>query len=170
MDQDKDEAVGGFINAMYMVIMVICVVVSSVLSYFGLRSTFGFLTIPATIVIFVLLLAADVAINHHVRYRRSLSGPLFILSIGVIVSTLSNFTFLYTNFMTRDVARETYLVAWAKFQENMENAKTALRRDPQYIQGLQIAQRESERDAQIEGELANLERQALDPNNPGIGN
>lgn len=169
MTQEKDEAVGSFINLMYMIIMVICVIVSTILSYLGLRSTFEFMTLPTTAVICLLLLAADIAINHNVRYRRGLAGPLFVLSIGLFMSTLSNFTFLYTNFMTRDVARETYLVAWAKFQENMENAKTALRRDPQYIEGLELAQQQSERDAQIDRELANLERQALDALNPGIG-
>lgn len=169
MSHEREEAVGGFINFLYIIIMMVCVIVSTFLSYLGLKSSFGYMTIPTTIVIFVLLLAADVAINHAVRMRKSLGGPLFILLVGLIISTLSNFTFLYTNFMTRDVARDTYLVAWSEFQENMENAKSVLRRDPQYIDGLRIAEQESELEARIDQELANLRRQVLDRNNPGVG-
>lgn len=169
MSQAKDEAVGGLINFIYIILMVVCVLISTVLSYFGLLSTFAQMTIPATIIICLILFAADISINHAARYRKNISGPLVILFIGLVVSTLSNFTYLYTNFMNRDVARDTYLVAWGQFQENMETAKATLRRDPRYLSAVGDIEKQKADDGQVAIALANLQRQALDANNPGLG-
>lgn len=146
----------------YYAIVFICIGISLYLTYFGFLRTFGPLTIWFTIVIGLVLFLADFLVQKYREAGRSIALPLVLFFVGATFSTMSNFNYLYTNFMTRDVAAETIREQYDIFRDDLIETRTALN-------SLSAVRSEASKRELIETELVNMLQQATDPNRPGCG-
>jgi len=149
-------------RVVYYCVVVICIGISLYLTYFGFLRTFGELTLPFTIVIGLVLFLADFLVQKYREAGHSILLPLLLFLIGATFSTMSNFNFLYTNFMTQDVAAETIRAQYDVLRDDLVSTRARL-------VSLGVVQSELEKRDRIETELQNMLQQATDPNRPGCG-
>ena len=150
------------LRVVYYALVTLCIGISLYLTYFGFLRTFGELTLPFTIVIGLVLFAADFLIQRYREIGRSIGVPMILFVIGAFFSTISNFNFLYTNFMTNDVTAATLREQYDVFRDDLNNTQATLF-------ALNAVQRERDKRNQIETELENMRQQATDPSRPGCG-
>lgn len=150
------------VRSVYYCIVFLCIGISLYLTYFGFLRTFNELTLPFTIVIGLVLFAADYLVQRYREAGRSVMLPLALFLIGAAFSSVSNFNFLYTNFMTRDVAAQTLREEYEVFRDDLVKTRAKLT-------GLAAVQSEAARRDRIETELLNMYKQATDPGRPGCG-
>ncbi|MDE0698380.1 MAG: hypothetical protein OXH76_21385, partial [Boseongicola sp.] len=144
------------------VLLRLCIGISLFLTYYGFERTFGSLTIHFTGVIGLLLFAADCLIQRN-RERGLPWVPAFLLFLlAAVFSGLSNFSYLYTNFMTSDVLAATVREQYRVFQEDLTDTRT-------HLMGQQAVSAEDFRRQRIENELQNMWTQVNDPERPGCG-
>lgn len=150
------------IRTIYYILVSLCIGISLYLTYYGFEQTFGNLTLAFTAVIGLLLFAADYLIQRN-RERGLPWMPAFMLFLmAAVFSTISNFNFLYTNFMTTDVLSETVRSQYDVFKTDLTDTRTTL-------DSLDVMQEEANRRASIETELAQMWSQMSDDSRPGCG-
>lgn len=150
------------LSVLYYILSVACAIFSTIMSYLGYAQSAGFLALLLTLVVFVLLMASHIVIQQSRVAGRSLIGGLLILMLGGLFSFVSNFNYLYSNLMRKDVAAETIVASHAVFQQNLIRAQSSLRSAP--------SRREAAvRRAEFENQLDQLNQQINDPGNPGVG-
>ncbi|WP_147127187.1 hypothetical protein [Shimia ponticola] len=150
------------IRVVYYLLVLLCIGISLFLTYFGFERTFGPLTIYFTGVIGLLLFAADFMLQRN-RERGLPWAPAFLLFIlAATFSSVSNFNYLYTNFMTSDVLASTVREQYRVFSTDLTNTSARLER-------LDAVQEESDRRARIETELRQMWTQMNDPARLGCG-
>src|SRR5208337_1413848 len=94
-------------NLIFYVILVCFLTISTYATYHGLLPSLQLLAKPATAGIVLTLAGCTMAI-HFLRRKTNASiiGPLFVLALALFVSTASNVTFIYTNYLEADLVRE----------------------------------------------------------------
>ncbi|KAB7613621.1 hypothetical protein F9L33_09585 [Amylibacter sp. SFDW26] len=150
------------VRVIYYCIVFICIGISAYLTYFGFLSTFHELTLPFTAVIALGLLGADYLIQKYRENGQSLRPAFVLFSIAAFFSLLSNFNFLYTNFMRSDVAAIALREQFDNFRDDLTSTKGALL-------DLKSVKDESSRRDIIVAELKNMKKQMDDPNRSGCG-
>ena len=148
------------IRVVYYLLVALCIGISLFLTYYGFERTFGNLTPFFTAVIGLLLFAADYLIQRN-RERGLPWSPAFMLFLlAAVFSTVSNFNFLYTNFMTKDVLASTVREQYRVFTTDLTNTRAKLN-------SVDAVVREGDRRAKIETELRQMWEQMNDPSRPG---
>lgn len=146
----------------YYVIVVICISISLYLTYFGFERTLNELTLPFTILIGLVLFLADFLIQRYRESGQPIGLPLVLFAMGAFFSMTSNFNYVYTELMTRDVAAETIREQYDVFRDDLTSTRAVLA-------GLGAVQAEVSKRESIQTELANMLQQGTDPNRPGCG-
>lgn len=147
---------------LYYLLTITCVIISSILSYFGFLSTFGAITILFVVVIALGLFGADALIQ---RARVSGSGiwmPLLLFFGFAIFSGASNFNALYSNFMKRDAVVAALGGQVQVFRDDLIATRQRLSGDPRM-------QRTAQLRVNLDRELQRLKDQVSDPMRPGCG-
>ena len=99
------------IGTMYLIITLICVLVSTYASFQGYKTTLRLLAFPGALLIGMGLFASDMVIKDGIRSRQAPLGALVFFAIVLLFSTMSNFNHFYTNFMQNKAAQTTYIDA-----------------------------------------------------------
>lgn len=146
----------------YYLIVLTCVGISVYLTYFGFLRTFQELTLPFTIVIGLLLFSADFLIQRNRESGYPIAPGIILFIIAAIFSGMSNFNYLYTNFMTRDVLVSTMRDQYAVFTTDLADTRVRLGQSPAMIEGRFLR-------SQVDTELDQLWEQMADPARPGCG-
>jgi hypothetical protein len=150
------------INLLFYPIMIVCVSISTIASYYGLEQTLGSYTLAGASVICMVLFGSTLAANEAKKLRSSLSGPLLLFCIALVFSTASNFNYFYTRYLALDLARNAYETTVENFKLNIEDAKKRLADDQKLTQVLGLS-------AKIDALLTNLKAQITDPSRKGVG-
>lgn len=151
-----------FFRLIYYILVIACVGVSSYLSYFGFRASFGELALPFTFILGVGLFGSDALLQVARERGRSVVPALMIFTCFAVFSTISNFTHIYTNFMQADVVRSALDSQYAVFRDDLVATRERLIETPAFT-----STREGR--AELERELARLDDQATDPLRFGCG-
>lgn len=150
------------IRGVFVLIVIICVAVSTMASYGGLSTSLGKYALLGACLMGLILFVSNLAISEARRKRESVMLPLLAFCLGLIPSTASNFNYFYTNYLQSDLSRTAYIASVEKFRKNIESAKKRLSDD----QKLQIA---SSKVDEVTRFLSNLSAQIRDPGAPGYG-
>lgn len=151
-----------FYTILYVIATAICVGISVYLSYFGYYSHLQELTALFALLLGILLFGTDMMLRHCRLEGRRVWLPLGFFLVVVVFSWASNYNFLYTSFMERDVAERTVVEQFRTFREDLTTTRSALVAHPK------VREVSAER-RQLERELTNLDQQLTDPVRPGCG-
>lgn len=151
-----------FYTILYVIATAICVGISVYLSYFGYYSHLRELTVLFALLLGILLFGADMMFRHYRLEGRRIWVPFSFFVIVVVFSWASNYNFLYTSFMERDIAERAIVEQFRTFRQDLTTTRSALAEHPQ------VRQVEAER-RELERELTNLYQQLTDPVRPGCG-
>lgn len=151
-----------FFRAIYYLLVIACVSVSSYLSYFGFKSSFGELALPFTFILAIGLFGADALVQRARERGTSVFPPLLIFACFAVFSASSNFNHIYTTFMQRDVMSQTLDSQYARFRDNMIHTREALQATDAFV--FTTSQR-----TDLRRELDRLYDQISDPLRPGCG-
>ncbi len=146
----------------YFAVVILCVGISVYLTYFGFERTFRELTLAFTAIIGLLLFAADFLIQRNRENGYPILPGILLFFIAATFSSLSNFNYLYTNFMTRDVTVSTMREQYAVFREDLQTTRARLGETRAVTEGASLRSR-------VENELEQMWRQMTDPSRPGCG-
>ncbi|MGI3212641.1 hypothetical protein ACROSR_16190 [Roseovarius tibetensis] len=150
------------VRSVYYTLVLLCIGISLFLTYYGFERTFGPLTPYFTAVIGLLLFAADYLIQRN-REQGLPWAPAFLLFLmAATFSSVSNFNYLYTNFMTSDVLASTVREQYRVFSDDLTTTKARLL-------AIDAVTEETDRRANIETELEQMWTQMNDPGRPGCG-
>ncbi|MBK1733912.1 hypothetical protein CKO15_01175 [Halorhodospira abdelmalekii] len=147
---------------LYIAAAAICVGISVYLSYFGYYSHLQELTLFFAVLLGILLFATDLMFRHYRLEGRGPWVPLAFFLVVVVFSWASNYNFLYTSFMERDVAERTVVEQFRLFRDDLTQTRRALAEHPV------VAEVQEERRT-LERELHNIQQQLTDPVRPGCG-
>ena len=153
---------GNFFKAIYYLLVIACVGVSSYLSYKGFRSSFAELALPFTFILGIGLFGADALLQRARERGASVWPPLLIFAFFAVFSSASNFNHIYTTFMQGDVVRQTLDSQYARFRNNLIEARESLEDTNAY-------QFTREQRTNLDRELDRLKSQIFDPLRPGCG-
>ncbi|WP_420132585.1 hypothetical protein [Rhodopseudomonas sp.] len=151
-----------FFRIIYYILVIACVGVSSYLSYFGFKASFGELALPFTFILGIGLFGADALLQRARESGASVLPPLLIFTCFAVFSTISNFTHIYTNFMQADVVRSALDSQYAVFRDDLVATRKRLIETPSFTQTRSAR-------AEVERELSRLNDQATDPLRYGCG-
>lgn len=151
-----------FYTILYATATAICVGISVYLSYYGYYSHLQELTILFALLLGILLFGADLMFRHYRLEGRRAWVPLGFFLVVVMFSWASNYNFLYTSFMERDVAERTVVEQFRTFREDLTTTRRALANHPAV---LEVGDERRE----LERELSKLHQQLTDPVRPGCG-
>lgn len=161
MEESRNDS-STLVGLIFFLILFVCVVISTLASYEGLYPTLREYSALGAAIIALLLFVSNIVMKQNRQRGLGVGRPLMIFGVALIVSTLSNFNFFYSNFLGRDTAAASFATNYQSFNTNVEAAETLLGNDPQLSSALA-------RRAEVRQELDNLRAQALDPLNPGLG-
>lgn len=147
---------------LYYLLTITCVIISSILSYFGFLSTFGAITTLFVIVIAIGLFGADALIQRARAGGSSIWMPLLLFFGFAIFSGASNFNALYSNFMKRDAVVAALDNQLQYFRDDLVSTRQRLAGDARMQRVLQLR-------TDLDRELARLKDQVSDPMRPGCG-
>ncbi len=147
---------------MYVVATAICVGISVYLSYYGYYSHLQELAIFFAALLGIFLFGTDLLLRRFRLEGRNPLKPLIFFAIVAAFSGASNFNFLYTNFMERDMAERVVSEQFAVFRDDLIETRSALLAAP-----VVDSVREQRRD--LQRSLDNLKTQINDPLRPGCG-
>jgi len=150
------------VRTVYYLLVFLCIGISLFLTYYGFERTFGPLTFYFTLVIGLLLFAADYLIQRNRERGVSWLPAFFLFLLAAVFSGLSNFNYLYTNFMTGDVLAATVRAQYRVFQEDLTDTRA-------HLLGQPAVRAEAIRRRRIENDLQNMWTQMNDPARPGCG-
>ncbi len=147
---------------LYYVLVVISVSISTYLSYGGFKSSFGNLSLPFVMILAIGLFAADLLIQRNRVIGKSLVPPFLLFALAAFFSGISNFNYLYTNFMEKDVIEQTLNVQLNNFRDSLTDTRAHLQKIQavSFIEGKKI---------ELDRELARLNSQVFDDLRPGCG-
>jgi len=147
-------------RVIYYALVFLCIAISLYLTYFGFLRTFQELTLAFTAVIGLMLFGADYLIQRN-RERGEPWGAAFLLFLlAATFSSASNFNFLYTNFMTRDVLASTLREQYKVFSDDLISTRTELGKIEDVVDEL-------DRRTKVDGLLNEVWLQMTDDNRPG---
>ena len=151
-----------FYTLVYVIATAICVGISVYLSYYGYYSHLQELAIFFAALLGLFLFGTDMLLRRFRMEGRSLVKPLVFFAIIAAFSGASNYNFLYTNFMERDMAERVVTDQFAVFRDNLVGTRGALAEAPV------ITEVSADRRA-LQRALENLRAQVEDPLRPGCG-
>ena len=181
----------------YYTILLLCIGVSSVLSYFGLLSNLSWLTIPAVAVIALGLFSAGLLLQ-VARDKKRISQQILAILLFLMfasASTSSNINAIYTDRMWQEVRNKAFEEEYGKYTDTIKTIeaelKTSTESDQAYfekivsfygnnineeITNLKVGistsvffQNLKDINDTLNAELNQMLVQATDPNNPGCG-
>ena len=150
------------ISILYYLLVISCVLISVYLSYYGYLSSFSDLALPFTVIIGIGLLGSDILIQRRKVDGRSLFTPLLLFALFSFFSAVSNFNFLYTNFMEDDVVKQTLDRQYSIFRDDLVDTRDKLLQLDSY-------RFTEEKRVELDRELARLRTQINDSLRPGCG-
>ncbi|KAA6182745.1 hypothetical protein F2Q65_17385 [Thiohalocapsa marina] len=150
------------ITILYYLLVLICVGISTYLSYFGYKSSFGGLTLPFVAILAIGLFAADILIRDSRVSGKSMMPPLLLFALFAFFSAVSNFNFLYTTFMQNDVVNQTLAKQYIIFRTALTDTRTKLTQ-------LDAFTFTEQKRIELDRELARLRTQIFDDLRPGCG-
>lgn len=150
------------IRIVYYLLVALCIGISLYLTYYGFERTFGNLTLAFTAVIGLLLFAADLLIQRNREHGLPWAPAFMLFLLAAVFSTISNFNFLYTNFMTNDVLSMTIRSQYSVFKTDLTATRTAL-------DSVDAVRAEAGRRASIQTELKQMWEQMNDEIRVGCG-
>lgn len=150
------------LNLIYYVMLVLFASTSAYLSYFGFLRNFQGLAWVFAIVLGLWLFFWNIVIQRQRIAGRSVFGAVVMFLIGAILSFVSNFNFLYTGAMQRDVAMAAIAQADVDFRANLVDARTVLETMDVIAQARTLR-------SDFERVMERLRSQINDPANPGVG-
>jgi len=112
------------------------------------------------VVVGLVLFGADYLIQAYRERFQSVKLPMVLFCVGAIFSGVSNFNYLYTNFMKNDVIADTLRTQFVVFRNDVTDTRTQLL-------NLRAVLDEREKRNQIDVELENMWEQGTDPLRPG---
>ncbi len=148
------------VRVVYYLLVLLCIGISLFLTYFGFEKTFGPLTPYFTAVIGLLLFAADYLMQRNRERSLPWAPAFFLFLLAATFSSVSNFNYLYTNFMTSDVLSTTVREQYRVFSSDLTNTRARLN-------AVDAIGEETDRRARISTELEQMWRQMNDPGRPG---
>ena len=151
-----------FFRVIYYILVIACVSVSSYLSYYGFKSSFGELALPFTFILAIGLFGADALLQRAREHGTSVLPPLLIFTCFAVFSSASNFNHIYTTFMQGDVIRQSLDAQYARFRDNLVTTREALEATDSY-------HFTRDQGANLQRELDRLRDQIFDPLRPGCG-
>ena len=181
----------------YYIILVTCIGISSILSYYGLQSNLGFLTPFAVIIIALGLFSAGILLQTG-RDKESISQQILAVLLFLVfamASTSSNINKLYTDRMWQSVRNAAFLDEYSKFNTTKVTVRSTINNElendkalyekiaikynewiisdisnfKRIITGSQYYQDKKEIEIKLMAELGDMEVQATDPLAPGCG-
>lgn len=147
---------------LYIVILACSVSISGYLSYHGLLSMSGDVTLALVVFLMAAIVAGDVAVSYFRSVRRSYFLPILAFLIAALFSIASNFNHLYSNFMREEVTKTTVAEQLQVFRDNLVDTRTRLEK-------LDVFQGAERAKAELSVEFDNLYQQIRDPLRPGCG-
>ncbi len=150
------------LTIIYFLLVIVCIAISLILSYYGYLTNFGNLALPFTIAIGLGLFGADILIRSRRVAGRNLTAPMLLFAFFAIFSAVSNFNFLYTNFMKSDVTNAAIASATSQFRQDITQTRSRL-------QELDVVNFVASQRLELERELSRLRDQINDPLRPGCG-
>lgn len=144
----------------YYLLVLLCISISLYLTYFGFLRTFQGLTMAFTAVIGLMLLGADLLIQRNRERGEPWMAAFFLFLLAATFSSASNFNYLYSNFMTRDVLASTLREQYKVFSDDLISTRTELGNISDVVNEL-------DRRTQVEGLLNEVWLQMTDSNRPG---
>ncbi|GEM_PF-2025459 len=147
---------------MYVVATAICVGISVYLSYYGYYSHLQELAIFFAALLGIFLFGTDMLLRRFRLEGRSPIKPLAFFVIVAFFSGASNYNFLYTNFMERDMAERVVSDQFSVFRDDLTATRSVLGEAP-------IIDRVAEQRRELARALDNLDTQINDPLRPGCG-
>lgn len=158
-------ATGTAVPILYNFITVLSVSLSGYLSYHGLYSMFGELTLGVVVLLMSALFVTDMILGYYRTQKR----PRIIISFVLLgwlffacLSIASGFNYLYTNFMREDVERTAISQQLDIFRSDLTSTKSVLLSQPVHLNA-------RNQQAELDVELNNLYNQVTDPLRPGCG-
>lgn len=150
------------LRSVYYVLVFLCIGISLFLTFFGFEKTFGPLTPYFTAIIGLLLFAADYMLQRNRERGLPWTPALFLFLLAATFSSVSNFSYLYTNFMTRDVLSATVREQYRVFADDLTETRAVLI-------GVDAFGEEVDRRARTETLLKQMWTQMNDPARLGCG-
>lgn len=150
------------VRVVYYLLVLLCIGISLFLTFFGFEKTFGGLTVYFTAVIGLLLFAADYLMQRNRERGLPWAPAFFLFLLAATFSSVSNFNYLYTNFMTNDVLSATVREQYRVFSTDLTNTRARLI-------AVDAVREEGDRRARIETELRQMWTQMNDPARLGCG-
>lgn len=147
---------------LYVAATTICVGISIYLSYYGYYSHLQELAIFFAVLLGLFLFGTDLLIRRFRLEGQSLLKPLAFFAVIALFSGASNYNFLYTNFMERDMAERVVSDQFSVFRDNLTATRRTLEASPV------VTQVQAQRD-ELERSLESLQSQISDPLRPGCG-
>jgi len=161
-DHGGQEMGNNLLKVIYYAIAVLCVMISSYLSFFGFLSLTGNVTIPLVAVLALGLIGADIVIQQKRSTNGSLALPLACFVGFAMFSMSSNFNHVYSSFMKRDAVVGALSAQLDVFRSDLVNTRTVLEEDAR-VRAI------TQDDVELNRELDRLRLQVLDPLRPGCG-
>jgi hypothetical protein len=146
----------------YYALTTVCVGISMYLSYYGYLTSFATLAIFFTIAIGLGLFGSDILVQRARVSGIGLGSRLSLFLLFAVFSGVSNFNYLYTNFMERDVVKHALDSQYAVFRNDLTGTRQRLTEADSYVYT-------ENRRVELDRELARLRTQVLDPLRPGCG-
>jgi hypothetical protein len=150
------------LRVIYYLLVLLCIGISLFLTYYGFEKTFGPLTPYFTAVIGLLLFAADYMIQRNREKGLPWAPALFLFLLAATFSSVSNFNYLYTNFMTSDILSSTVREQYRVFSDDLTDTRAKLI-------AVNAVREEANRRSRIETELQQMWTQMNDPARRGCG-
>lgn len=148
------------IKIVYYLMVTLCVGLSTYWTYQGFKTNWPVLALPFAIIIGSLLFIANAMLQRRIVDGGSKAGPFVLLFIGMIFSGASNFNYLYTNFMEKDVKEATLREQFGVFRTDLVTTREKL-------SSLPDVGAEYDRRAKIDTQLKLMWEQMTDNGRPG---
>lgn len=92
----QDQSLDKVVNLIYVIVVIICVSISTWASYGGLKASLGQLSYLGAALIGLILLASDLAMSSARRNRRGVGRIFLAFLCAILFSTASNFNYFYS--------------------------------------------------------------------------
>jgi hypothetical protein len=148
------------VRILYYLLTLVCIILSTVLSYYGFLAHVGAMTPFFVAMIMISLLMCDIALQKRRENGERLLGIFLAMIIPVALSGLSNFNHLYTLFKKDSVARQAIIEQYNVFRNDLTSTRAALL-------ALRDIREQEELRVQLTTELDQMRLEGTDPTKPG---
>jgi len=120
------------------------------------------LAVVIAFIVFLGLIMSNFKIKEAYIKNEDIKKPLILFGVFLVISLISNTNAFYSFFLKKDIVNQTQKNAFNDFEKGNEILLQELGKT-------QSMKNYFEKKRQLDIEVANLKRQIVDPNNPGMG-